>query len=96
MVGDDDDDSLREEMLNQGLSESPTSVVLRGHSRKPQTLQRSPAVSVSRDEDRLFRQLTCTCLTIPMSLAFEGWSGGRTSTANASAMIATTRGKLGV
>ena len=38
--------------------------------------------------------LTCTCLTIPMSLAFEGWSGGRTSTANASAMIATTRGKL--
>ena len=49
-----------------------------------------------RDEDRLFRQLTCTCLTIPMSLAFEGWSGGRTSTANASAMIATTRGKLRV
>ena len=49
-----------------------------------------------RDEDRLFRQLTCTCLTIPMSLAFEGCSGGRTSTANASAMIATTRGKLNV
>ena len=83
-------------MLSQGLSELPTSVVLREHSRKPQKLQRSPAESISRDEDRLFQHLTCTCLTIPMSLAFEGWSGGRTSTASASAMIATTRGKLGV
>ena len=38
--------------------------------------------------------LTCTCLTMPESLALAGWSGGSTSQARASAMIATTRGKL--
>ena len=38
---------------------------------------------------------TWICLTMPTSLALAAWSGGSTSTARASAMMATTLGKLG-
>ena len=49
-------------------------------------------------EERVLGMLgwvTWICLTMPTSLVLAAWSGGSTSTARASAMMATTLGRLG-